>query len=83
MSYSGGGCSALDKNNELAQNVKKLRDQRNLTQEEFGRLIGVTYTTVNRWENGHTKPSPLARRRIEAIARKKDRSHAGMEDNGA
>lgn len=30
--------------------VKKLRDMLILSQEEFGRLIGVSFASVNRWE---------------------------------
>jgi hypothetical protein len=32
--------------------------------------IGVTYSTVNRWENGKGKPSPLAILRIERLQKK-------------
>ncbi|WP_245587458.1 helix-turn-helix domain-containing protein [Cylindrospermum stagnale] len=27
--------------------------------------ISVTYPTINRWENGHFQPSPLAMEKIE------------------
>jgi len=40
--------------------VKELRSQLELTQEQFAAKIGVTWSTVNRWENGRGKPSPLA-----------------------
>jgi hypothetical protein len=30
----------------------------------FAELIGVSYASVNRWENGQTCPSPLAWRKI-------------------
>jgi aminotransferase len=40
-----------------------------MTQEEFAHAVAVTFSTVNRWENGHAKPSKLARRAIEALAR--------------
>ena len=40
--------------------IKKLRKQLALTQEEFAHEIGVTFATVNRWENGKSKPSRLA-----------------------
>ena len=45
-----------------------LREKRaalNLTQEQFAARVGVTVSTVNRWENGKGKPSPLARIRIQ------------------
>ncbi|MHC5729765.1 MAG: helix-turn-helix domain-containing protein [Nostoc sp.] len=36
-----------------------------LTQEQFAPTLGVTYTTINRWENGRSKPSPMAMKLIE------------------
>ena len=38
-----------------------------LTQEKFAASLGVTYPTVNRWENGRAKPSPLAMKQIEDL----------------
>jgi DNA-binding transcriptional regulator YiaG len=38
-----------------------------MTQEEFAHTLGITVATVNRWENGHAKPSKLARRAIERL----------------
>jgi hypothetical protein len=34
------------------------------SQENAAREIGVSYTTVNRWVNGHSRPDPLARGRL-------------------
>jgi DNA-binding transcriptional regulator YiaG len=34
------------------------------SQEAAAREIGVSYTTVNRWINGHSHPDPLARGRL-------------------
>jgi DNA-binding transcriptional regulator YiaG len=47
--------------------VKSLRTALNLTQEQFAAKLGVTVSTVNRWENGKGKPSPLARIRIDEL----------------
>ena len=38
-----------------------------LTQEKFAAKLGVTFPTINRWENGRTKPSPLALQRIKEL----------------
>lgn len=40
-----------------------------LTQEKFAAKLGVTYPTINRWENERAKPSPLAMKRIEELLR--------------
>jgi len=58
--------------------IRALRKQLDLTQEEFAHEIGVTFATVNRWENGKSKPSRLALKilaaldeRIQVAAKKK------------
>ncbi|WP_313942888.1 MULTISPECIES: helix-turn-helix domain-containing protein [Calothrix] len=38
-----------------------------LTQEQFANTLGVAYSTINRWENGRSKPSPLAMEKIERM----------------
>ena len=40
--------------------IKQLRQEMKLTQEEFANECGVVFSTVNRWEKGHTRPSPMA-----------------------
>ena len=50
---------------EIGILIKKLREQLNLTQEEFAAELGVVFSTVNRWEKGHAKPSPIALKAIE------------------
>jgi len=48
--------------------ITALRQSLNMTQEEFAHAIGVTVSTVNRWENGHVEPSRLARKAMESLA---------------
>jgi putative transcriptional regulator len=50
--------------------IRELRKRTGLTQEKFAAKLGVTFPTINRWENGRTKPSPLARQKIEELLRK-------------
>jgi putative transcriptional regulator len=46
--------------------IKELRKQLGLTQEQFAQKVGVTYGSVNNWENGKRTPQPfLVRRLIE------------------
>ena len=45
----------------FAENVKKVRLQLNLTQEDLAHKLGVSFATVNRWENGSYNPSRLAK----------------------
>lgn len=50
--------------------IQEIRLLMGLTQEEFAVMIGVTFPTVNRWENGHTRPSKLAVQQIEVLVDK-------------
>jgi|688.fasta_scaffold813139_2 putative transcriptional regulator len=50
--------------------VKSIRERLGISQEKLAAPLGVTFSSVNRWENGHRKPSPLAMCRIEELAAK-------------
>ncbi|WP_341531412.1 helix-turn-helix transcriptional regulator (plasmid) [Nostoc sp. UHCC 0302] len=52
---------------KLGQLIHELRTGAGLTQEQFATHLGVTYSTVNRWENGRSKLSPLAMQKIENL----------------
>lgn len=41
---------------QLAQNIMRLRKQKNMTQEDLGKHLGLTGQAVSRWENGQTMP---------------------------
>ena len=47
--------------------MKKVRQQLKLSQENMAHRLGVAYTTYSRWERGIAKPSPLAREKIAAM----------------
>ena len=54
------------KNEDIPALIKELRERLDLTQEQFAQKVGVTYSTVNHWENGKRVPLPfLAKRLIE------------------
>jgi len=64
------------------RSIRELRLRLGMTQEEFAHAVAVTFSTVNRWENGHAKPSKLARRAIEALARRGAPRREGAALNG-
>lgn len=52
---------------QTGTSIRELRRNLRMTQEEFAHTLGITVATVNRWENGHAKPSKLARRAIDRL----------------
>jgi transcriptional regulator with XRE-family HTH domain len=52
---------------DVGQLVRELRERLGLTQEKFAAKVGVTFPTINRWENGRARPSPLAVKQIEGL----------------
>ena len=44
--------------------IKRLRGQLGLTQAQFAARVGVSFASVNRWENGQSRVSRLAWQRI-------------------
>ena len=56
--------TSSDVPHDYPQRVKKLRELSGLTQVRFAELLGVSYTSVNRWENGQSRPSNLSWRQI-------------------
>ncbi len=59
----------MDEQYSLAMLVRELRKITGLTQEKFAAKLGVTFPTINRWENDRAKPSPLALEKIESLLR--------------
>lgn len=55
------------KKKDIPRMIRDLRTTIGLTQEQFAAKVGVTFSTVNRWENGRGVPSPLALLRIKDI----------------
>jgi len=49
--------------------IRELRERTGLTHEKFAAKLGVTFPTINRWENRRAKTSPLALKQIEELLR--------------
>ncbi|RGG95713.1 XRE family transcriptional regulator [Coprobacillus sp. AF16-47] len=41
----------------IAQNIRMLRKEKNLTQKELGALLNIPYRTIMNWERGIRQPS--------------------------
>lgn len=55
----------------FSEDIKRLRRQALLTQEEFAKTLGVSYTTINRWETGKSKPNLKAMKMIDTYCKDK------------
>jgi putative transcriptional regulator len=56
------------------EEIATIRLKLGLTQEQFAHIVGCTYATINRLENGHHKPSPLIIDKIRRISEEADAS---------
>lgn len=52
--------------------IKAIRIELNITQEQLAHELNISFSTINRWENGHTSPSKLAKIRLLEFCRKKN-----------
>ena len=41
--------------------VKMVREKIGMSQEDLARALNVSFVTINRWENGKTRPNKLAK----------------------
>jgi len=49
--------------------IREIRTRTGLTQEKLAVKLGVTFPTINRWENGRVTPSPLGVKQVEELLR--------------
>ena len=49
----------------FSHEIKVIRQRSLLSQEAFAQELGVSFTTVNRWESGKSKPSYKAMKQID------------------
>jgi putative transcriptional regulator len=55
-----------------AETIKELRAKSKMTRQTFAEKIGVSISTVARWEKGDGKPSPLALDRLNQMKEELD-----------
>lgn len=54
--------------NTLPSTLRAIRAALNLTQEQLGERLGVSFATVNRWEGGSARPQKAAQEAIDGLA---------------
>ncbi len=63
----------MDTQGRISALIKEIRRQLAISQEDLARQLGVSYATVNRWENCQSSPSKLAKAHLEAFCEKMTR----------
>jgi transcriptional regulator with XRE-family HTH domain len=64
------------KNEDIPALIRELRQRLDLTQEQFAQKVGVTYSTVNHWENGKRVPLPFLVKRLVELKEELDSQDA-------
>ena len=65
----------ITKRESIGPILQAIRARLDLTQEQLAERLGVSFTTVNRWEGGVSRPQKAARTAIAALA-----TEAGIDD---
>lgn len=66
-------------NINYADAILRLRVKLNLSQQEMAKLLNVSFPSISRWENGHNKPTKLAKVRILELLKEND---INLEEEG-
>ncbi len=63
----------------LSELLKSLRTKMLMSQETFAKEMNVTVCTINRWENGKSKPNIMAINAIKSFCTKNGASFEEIE----
>ena len=55
----------------LLERLEKYRLENKISQQQIADMLGVSFSTVNRWLNGHSEPNKIQRYHIEKLLKKK------------
>lgn len=59
------------------EQIRHLRKELDLTQQQFAERLGVSFVTLNRWENGQSKPSAMGLTKLRELRAEHERkAHA-------
>lgn len=56
-------------NYDYQKMIVSLRNKLILSQEDFAKLLGVSFASVNRWERGHHEPTIKVKRKIVELCK--------------
>lgn len=61
--------------------IRKLRAKLNISQQELADILGVSFPSVNRWENGHYEPTIIAKVRLDELFKENNVELCEVTDN--
>lgn len=61
--------------------IYAIRETLGISQEEMAGFLGISFATVNRWENGRSKPNKMAQLRLYDLCREKGVELEGIVRN--
>ena len=62
------------------EEIKKLKERTLLTQNEFAKIVGVAFSTVNRWEAEKARPKIKVMRKIKTYCEKNTLPYEDVEE---
>ena len=66
----------------FSEKVLEVRGKLQMTQMQLADELGVSYTTVNRWEKGHHKATFLIQRKFNDFCKKHEITFETENENG-
>ena len=66
---------------DFPKEIKRIRQRSFLTQQEFANVIGVSFSTVNRWESGRSKLNLKAMKSINTFCVDNNISYEVLEES--
>ena len=63
----------------LSEEIKRIRQHSFFSQEAFARELNVSFSSVNRWEGGRSKPNIAAMKSIKAFCESHNIDFSNLE----
>jgi superfamily II DNA or RNA helicase/DNA-binding XRE family transcriptional regulator len=61
------------------EQIRQLRKELELTQQQFAERLGVSFVTLNRWENGQSKPSAMGQTKLKELRVEHERRFSAIQ----
>ena len=62
-----------------SEEIKKIRQKCFLSQEAFARELNISFSSVNRWEGGKSKPSMASMKKIKEFCESQNIDFTALE----